>query len=234
MTMADGTEAIRMEEQQRPQQVLRNRRGNASEESREPATGSYPHTAAKFRGLSRFKLMWIISAFAFANTGTEVAIGGWTSSYLRDYRGSGGEAEWIVSSFWGGVMVGRIVLIPVSRRIGEQRAIYIYLVAWLLLEVIVWVVPNLISTAVATALAGLVLGPCFPIVASLTTQFVRPRALHTAALGLVTCSAQSGSAFFPFVVGLLAQAKGVKVLQPYVVACLAAQIGVWVSSPDRR
>lgn len=42
-------------------------------------------------------------------------------------------------------------------------------------------------------------------------------------------AAQSGSAFFPFLVGLLAQAKGVSILPPFVVACLVLQICVWVS-----
>lgn len=194
-----------------------------------PPTPMYSTTSDKFRGLSKMKVMWILALFAFSNTGTEVAVGGWTSSYLRDYRHTDhGTSEWIISAFWGGLMIGRIVLIPVSKYIGEQRAMYIYLSSWAGLEVVVWVVPNLISTGVAVGLAGFAMGPCFPIVASLTTQWVRPRALHTAALGLITCAAQSGSAFFPFIVGLMAQAEGLKVLQPFVVACLGAQIGIWM------
>lgn len=85
----------------------------------------YPSTSSKFKALRSMKVVWIFSIFAFANTGTEVSIGGWTSSYLRE-RGSGHEAEWIVSAFWAGLMVARAVLIPVSAWIGEQRAIYIY------------------------------------------------------------------------------------------------------------
>lgn len=186
-------------------------------------------TGAKFKALGKMKVVWIFSIFAFANTGTEVSIGGWTSSYLREH-GSGEEAEWIVSAFWAGLMVGRIILIPISHWIGEQRAIFLYLSSWLALEVVVWATPNLISKAVATSFSGLALGPCFPILAGLATKVIRPRALHTPALGLTGTAAQSGSAFFPFLVGLLAQAKGVKVLPPFVVACLALQIGIWVSS----
>ncbi|CAO1616406.1 unnamed protein product [Parajaminaea phylloscopi] len=187
----------------------------------------YATTGAKFRALRKMKVVWIFSVFAFANTGTEVSIGGWTSSYLRE-RGSGEDAEWIVSAFWAGLMLGRIVLIPVSGWIGQQRAIFVYLGSWLALEVVVWASPNLISKAVATSLSGLALGPCFPILAELATQVIRPRALHTPALGLMGTAAQSGSAFFPFLVGLLAQAKGVKVLPPFVVACLLLQLCIWM------
>ncbi len=36
---------------------------------------------------------------------------------------------------------------------------------------------------------------------------------------------------FPFVVGVIAQAKGVQVLQPIILALMAAILGIWLCLP---
>lgn len=56
---------------------------------------------------------------------------------------------------------------------------------------------------------------------------IRPRILHTTALSYIISLGAAGSALFPFFIGLLAQAKGIKVLAPTLVAMLGAQACIW-------
>lgn len=58
-----------------------------------------------------------------------------------------------------------------------------------------------------------------------------PRHLHVSGVGFATAIGGTGGAAFPFVVGAIAQAKGVKVLQPVILALLVAMGIVWLSLP---
>lgn len=82
---------------------------------------------------------------------------------------------------------------------------------------------------------GLFLGPIFPILIRVITIKIRPRGLHTAAIGLVVALGSAGAALFPLVVGLVAQAKGIQTLPPILVALLATQILLWagLGSPTK-
>lgn len=90
--------------------------------------------------------------------------------------------------------------------------------------------PHFAVSAAAVALEGFFLGPLFPAVVVATTRLL-PARLHVSAIGFAAALGGSGAAIFPFAVGVLAQAKGVRVLQPVVVALLAALLSVWALMP---
>jgi len=46
--------------------------------------------------------------------GTEVTIGGWVVTYIIDERGGGPDAGYISAGFFGGLMLGRLVLLPIN------------------------------------------------------------------------------------------------------------------------
>jgi hypothetical protein len=58
-----------------------------------------------------------------------------------------------------------------------------------------------------------------------------PRHLHVSAIGFAAAFGGSGAAIFPFAVGAIAQAKGVQVLQPIILALLGAILGLWLCLP---
>jgi hypothetical protein len=58
-----------------------------------------------------------------------------------------------------------------------------------------------------------------------------PRSLHVGTIGFGTAFGGSGGAVFPFIVGAIAQKKGVKTLQPIILALLAAIAALWVCMP---
>jgi len=58
-----------------------------------------------------------------------------------------------------------------------------------------------------------------------------PKSLHVGTIGFATAFGGSGGAIFPFVIGAVAQAKGVQTFQPFILALLVAITVLWFIVP---
>lgn len=58
-----------------------------------------------------------------------------------------------------------------------------------------------------------------------------PRAMHADAFSLMSSIGQSGSALFPFMIGLISSKTGIWVVEPTVLALLSSQGIVWFLVP---
>ncbi|KAI9798030.1 MAG: hypothetical protein M1835_005033 [Candelina submexicana] len=173
------------------------------------------------------KVTWICAFFLLGYVGIEVALGGWVVEFMIKVRHGDPFASGMTSTgFWLGITIGRVILGFVTAKIGENIAIVTYLSLALGLEL----PPQFIISAVAVAFLGFVLGPLFPAAVVATTKLL-PKHLHVSAIGFAAAFGGSGGALFPFAVGALAQAKGVQVLQPFVLAVLAVILGLWLLLP---
>ncbi|KAF3047878.1 hypothetical protein E8E11_008015 [Didymella keratinophila] len=177
------------------------------------------------------RVTWCCAIFFLGYVGIEVALGGWIVKFMLEVRkGEDFASGMTATGFWMGITVGRLVLGFVTPRIGEKLAIAIYLPLTMGLELIFWLVPQFYVSAVAVALQGFFLGPLFPAAVVAATKLL-PRHLHVSAIGFAAAIGGSGAAIFPFAVGAIAQAKGVQVLQPIILALLGCILGVWLSLP---
>lgn len=73
-------------------------------------------------------------------------------------------------------------------------------------------------------------GPLFPAAIVAATKLL-PADFHVSAIGFAAAFGGGGAAVFPFVVGAIAEAKGVAVLQPIMVAMLSFISLVWLALP---
>jgi fucose permease len=108
--------------------------------------------------------------------------------------------------------------------------VQIYIPVTMALELLFWLVPQFYVSVVAIALQGFFLGPLFPAAVVAATRLL-PRHLHVSAIGFAAAAGGGGAAVFPFAVGAIAQAKGVQVLQPFILALLAACFCLWLGLP---
>ncbi|KAI9694211.1 MAG: hypothetical protein M1822_003483 [Bathelium mastoideum] len=177
------------------------------------------------------RVSWLCSAFLLIYVGVEVTLGGWIVTFMMQVRhGAAFGAGMVATGFWLGLTVGRIVLGFVTPRVGEKRAIAVYLPVAMALQLLFWLVPQFYVSAVAVSLQGFFLGPMFPAAVVAATKLL-PRHLHVSAVGFASAFGGGGAAVFPFAVGAIAQAKGVQVLQPIVLAMLAALWVCWMALP---
>lgn len=95
---------------------------------------------------------------------------------------------------------------------------------------VLWLVPQFYASAVAVSLQGFFLGPLFPGAIVMVTKLL-PQHLHVSSIGFAAAFGGSGAAILPFAVGALAQAKGVSVLQPFIIALSGAIFVAWLGLP---
>ncbi|KAH7412055.1 major facilitator superfamily domain-containing protein [Phaeosphaeria sp. MPI-PUGE-AT-0046c] len=175
--------------------------------------------------------VYLLSMFYFFMLGTGITAGGWVVEYLVQARnGHLPEVGYVPAALWGGIFVGRIVLAEPTHRFGERRMTMGYCVLILALQLVFWLVPNLISSAVSLCLLGVFYGPMFATGMSIGSKLF-PKELQSTALGFVFVLAQAGGAFFPAVTGVIASKAGVKVMQPILVGLIVALGVSWILVP---
>ncbi|KAI0350865.1 MFS general substrate transporter [Trametes cingulata] len=187
----------------------------------------------KYKQVLGLKEVHILSIFSLIYVGVEVTMGGWSVTYILERRNGNSSAGYIASGFFGGLMLGRILLMWLNKKIGERNALFLYALLAIFVEVTVWVVPSLIENAIAVSFVGLLLGPMYPILMNHSTTIL-PRWLLTACMGYIAAVGLAGSAILPFLTGLLASKFGIASLQPFVVSMMSTLIVVWAVIPRAR
>jgi fucose permease len=144
----------------------------------EPSASSEHATVSRSKTASRdiletLKLpaVYTLSLFYFFFLGASITAGGWVVEYLVSARnGRLPDAGYVSAGLWGGTFLGRVLLAEPTHRFGERRMAFLYCCLGLAAQLVFWLVPNLISSAVAICLFGFFFGPLFATV----SQFLPP------------------------------------------------------------
>ncbi|KAI0763038.1 MFS general substrate transporter [Trametes elegans] len=187
----------------------------------------------KYKQVFRLRAVHLMGLFIFVYTGVEITIGGWIVTYVINERHGGPNAGYISSGFFGGLTVGRVALLWLNKKIGEWRVIFLYIAICLGLELVVWLVPSLISGAVCVSFVGFFLGPLFPIVMS-HAGVVLPPELISGGIGWIASFGSVGGAVFPFITGAIASRTSIASLQPLLIVMMGVLLVIWAFVPRTR
>lgn len=190
-------------------------------------------SSTKMKRILGRPIVWALSAYILLYVGIEVTIGGWATSFLISERGGDDSSGYVSSGFFGGLTLGRVILIPVTALLGRSNSVWVYTILSIALEIVVWCVYSVIGNAVAYAFVGILLGPMYPIVMMVTID-VLPGQLQSGAIGFIASMGQVGSAIMPFIAGGISDKHGVWILQPLMVAMMAASLVLWAFVPRRK
>ena len=175
------------------------------------------------------RIVWIVALFLLFYVGTEVSLGNWSYSFLLEERhGLPLFSGWIVSGYWIGLTLGRLVLPRVAVRFGDKRLIQGCLIGVAIGVLIVWLIPLNAVAAFGLCFTGFCLGPIFPTTIGLMSQLV-PSRLLASAIGFLVSFGSMGAALFPWLAGNLAQAVGLWSLMPYVITLTIAMMVFWLT-----
>ncbi|KIK56703.1 hypothetical protein GYMLUDRAFT_99125 [Collybiopsis luxurians FD-317 M1] len=218
--------------------------GQEPSEENAPSLGSTSHNL--YRQIFNIRAVHFLAVFALIYIGVEVTIGGWIVTFIIREREGGASAGYISSGFFGGLTLGRLLLMYVNKRVGEHTVVFVYVVLSIALEITIWFVPSIIENAVAVSPrsftlfrlvdsinTGLLLGPLFPILVGHGTRIL-PAYLFTGCMGWISGVGMAGSAALPFITGVLASKYGIKSLQPFLVAMMCTMISIWALVPKAR
>ncbi|KAF7360156.1 MFS domain-containing protein [Mycena venus] len=189
-----------------------------------------PSSHSHMRQVLTMKALHIMALFLFVHVGIGVAIAGWTVSFMITVRGGGPSAGYIAAGFAGGVTLGRIVLIWVNKKIGENRGVYVYSLVAIGLQLVVWLVPSLIGGAISVAFVGLLSGPIYPLALNRAAKLFPPWLL-TATMSWMAAMATVGGAVVPFVAGAISSKAGIKSVEPVILAMMVTMLFLWMLVP---
>ncbi|RSL96221.1 hypothetical protein CDV31_013560 [Fusarium ambrosium] len=174
------------------------------------------------------KVTLLFSAFMLIYVGAEITIGGWLVTFMLNVRnGTPSASSLVASGFWIGITVGRFALGWITSYFGEKIMVSAYLVIAIGLELAFWLGEEFVVSAIMAALVGVSIGMVMPSSIRMMTKIL-PVEKHIVSVGFGTAFAVSGASIFPFAVGALAQAGGVQVLQPVILALFAVQLLLWL------
>ncbi|TFL03445.1 MFS general substrate transporter [Pterulicium gracile] len=172
------------------------------------------------------KTLPILTVFLFFYVGTEISMAGWIVTYIMEIREGGPSSGYIASGYFGGLALGRIILIPFTSRVGEELAVVIYTIVAICLQLVVWFVPSLIGNALAVSFIGFCFGPLYPIAVSYASYLI-PQHMLAPTLALVCGLGTTGQAIIPFATGAMASRFGIQSMQPLVVSMMACMSVLW-------
>jgi fucose permease len=188
----------------------------ATTDSQRPARG------VPLAATLRLPIAWLGIVLFFVYCGLEIGTGNWVYSLLTEARGvpPALAGTW-VSLYWASLTIGRILF-----GFAVQRVPPIMLLRWctggaLVAALLIWLnlAPWLAFGGIA--LMGLVLAPQFPMLISATPGYLGPRHTNNG-IGFQVAAAGLGGALLPSLIGVLARARGLEVLGPFLLALALA------------
>jgi fucose permease len=103
------------------------------------------------------KVVILCSFYLLAYVGSEVALGGWLVTFMVKVRhGSAFKSGIVTSGLWAGITLGRICLGFVTGRFFDSKRVAViwYLAAAMALELMFWLIPNFVSSAICVSFLG--------------------------------------------------------------------------------
>ncbi|KAH7098381.1 MFS general substrate transporter [Auriculariales sp. MPI-PUGE-AT-0066] len=180
----------------------------------------------KLKALVKMPLMHYLALYIGLFIGVENTIGGWVVEFIIDERKGGASAGFISAGFYGGIMLGCVVLLPLNVWLGERRVVFLYGILLLALDVVIWRVPSLVTSAVAVSIVGLLMASLYPICLSQMGRLLPPRLLP-GAVGYIAGFGTIGGAIVPTITGALAAKFEIKVMPIVVLVMTTAMVMAW-------
>lgn len=162
--------------------------------------------------------VWLQVAVFFFYTGIEVTAGQWSYTLLTESRGIAAPAagSW-VAAYWGGLLVGRLVLGFAIEHVGQVRMLRFAMVG-VVLSAAVFAFVDGAWSALALPLLSFSLASIYPGLMAETPRRVGEH-LAPHAVGFQVSAATLGIAVMPAVAGFLSQRFTLEAIGPLIAGC---------------
>lgn len=194
-----------------------------------PRSSGPAAAAGSLRQALRLRSVWLAACFLFFYTGTEVVLGSWGYSFLTQARsGPLVVSAWVVSGYWCGLTLGRVILANLAPRLGVQRMLTLCLVGVTAGLLLTWALPGFWGATPGFCLVGFSLGPLYPTMVAFASQVVAPRQLP-GVVGFLACLGSVGASFFPWLAGGTFQRLSFWFLPPFALLLTTGMLGIWLA-----
>jgi fucose permease len=151
----------------------------------------------------------LVGLLLFFQSGMEITLGGWSAQYVREVLMP--SEEWsilLLSLFWVGMVVARLVLTQVLRFFSPALVFPMFMVVALAGAAFLLAVPNIVAAGTGLFLLGFGLASGFPILLGFLGGLYHD--LTGTAFSAVFVIALLGGSALPFLTGVLADRHGLR------------------------
>ena len=179
-------------------------------------------------GLLKDPLMLLMGLMLFLESGLELTVGGWTSTFVHEELAvTAGKALVILSLYWLGMMLARIALGSILRRTSHFKVLYVCLAIALAGAALLLTGRSAAVATIGVFLLGVGFAAMFPTVLGFIGD--RYATLSGTAFSLAFAMALVGGMLLPYVTGILGGKYGMRgsfVIVPAAIVVLAALLGI--------
>jgi fucose permease len=191
---------------------------------------AHPRSGMASEGLApaRPTLILLLAAMLFLSVGAEVAMGDWIYTYaVRLGVSDRTVAAYLTAIFWGGLMAGRLLAIPLAARFRPQSLLLGDLLGCLVGVAAMLALPQVAAVVwLGTALMGLALASIFPMVIALAGRLMTVTGRIGGWFGM---GASAGGMVLPWLIGQLFERIGPRVTMVVIMADLLLALGVYAA-----
>ncbi|HET8653940.1 MAG TPA: MFS transporter [Longimicrobiaceae bacterium] len=173
------------------------------------------------------RMLLLLGLMLFLESGMEITVGGWTTTFYQEQMGmAGNRALFFLSLFWLGMMLARLLLGTVFSRVPGTVVLPGFIALAFLGSLAMIASPSLPLAATGTFLIGAGFAAAFPVVLGLVGD--RYTALSGTAFSIVFVMALTGGSLLPYLTGVLGAEYGMRGSLLVVPACLVLQLALLV------
>lgn len=178
--------------------------------------------------LTRDPLLFLLGFMLFLESGMEITVGGWTSTFVNEELAVAQRTALVVLSlYWLGMMLARLALGTVLKSVPPLRALYVCLSVGFIGSVTLLMTHNVSSAAVGVFMLGVGFAATFPAVLGMVGD--RYAELSGTAFSLVIAMALCGGMLLPWLAGVLGGIYGMRgsfLIVPAALLILATLLGI--------
>jgi len=153
----------------------------------------------------------------FCYVGLEVSMGGWISTYAANQGYDSRGANMVLSSFWVGLMIARLIASVAVTSTNGIWAISILALAIAVLTGLMIATNSKNFAALLVFLTGICFGPIFPTVVGVTFSKI-DQSSYGSAFGIIFAIGLLGGSTLPAAIGMYSRGKPIKKSFPIAIA----------------
>lgn len=158
--------------------------------------------------VARYPGVLVLGFLLFCQSGNEACISGWTSTYVGETGLSAQTATFILAGYWAALMVGRLLVARLLKSVGKEKLVLASGVGALLGVAILLTNRSEEMLIVGVLMIGFSYAGIFPTTLAVAGDAYRKMA--GSVFGLLFAIALVGGMSFPWAVGHISQALGVR------------------------
>jgi Fucose permease len=178
--------------------------------------------------IARDPLLLLMGVMLFLESGMEIMVGGWTSTFVNEVLSVTPRTALIVLSlYWLGMMLARLALGTVLRRVRPVRVLYTCIAAGIIASILLLQTSNLVVACFGVFFIGVGFAATFPTVLGFVGD--RYAELSGTAFSLVIAMALLGGMLLPWLAGVIGGGYGMRasfVIVPVALIVLALLLSI--------